>query len=55
MPSWGLSKYIKTKLQTTCFYLMWSFNKKQKEVWNQSPALIFCIIFEENISLIIVY
>ena len=22
MPSWGLSKYIETKLQTTCFYLM---------------------------------
>ena len=34
MPSWGLSKYIETKLQTTCFYLMKSFSKKQKEVWN---------------------
>ena len=22
MPSWGLSKYIETKLQTTCFYLI---------------------------------
>ena len=22
MPSWGLSKYIETKLQNTCFYLV---------------------------------
>ena len=25
MPSWGLSKYIKTKHQTACFYLIQSF------------------------------
>ena len=30
MPSYGLSKYIETKLQTIYFYLI----KKQKEVWN---------------------
>ena len=30
----GLSKYIETKLQTTCFYLIQSFFKKQEEVWN---------------------
>ena len=23
IPSWGLSKYIETKQQTTCFYLIW--------------------------------
>ena len=34
MPSWGLSKYTETKLQTTCFYLTWSFFKKPKEVRN---------------------
>ena len=26
--SWGLSKYIETKLQTTCFHLILSFFKK---------------------------
>ena len=45
---WGLSKYIETKLQTTCFYLILSFFKKQKEVWNQPPSFVFCIIFQEK-------
>ena len=31
---WVLSKCIETKLQITCFYLKWSFFKKQKNVWN---------------------
>ena len=43
-----LSKYIENKLQTTCSYLILSIYKKQKEVWNQSPQVIFCIIFEEK-------
>ena len=30
-PSWGLSE---TKMQTTCFYLILNFYKKQKQVWN---------------------
>ena len=30
MPSWGLSKYIETKLQTTYFYLVWWILKKQR-------------------------
>ena len=34
MPSWGLSKYIESKMQTTSFYLINSFFEKQKEVWN---------------------
>ena len=34
MPSSGLSKDIETKPHTTCFYLIYSFFKKQKEVWN---------------------
>ena len=34
MPSWGLSNYIETKLQATFFYVIQSFFKKQKEVWN---------------------
>ena len=48
MPSWGLSKDIETKPQTTSFYLIKSFFKKQKEVWNKSPCLIFCINFVEK-------
>ena len=34
MPSPMLSKYIETTLQTTCIYLILSFFKKQKDVWN---------------------
>ena len=30
MPSWGLSIYIETTLQTACFYLISSFFKKVK-------------------------
>ena len=33
-PNRRLSKYIKTKMLTTCVYLIQSFLKKQKEVWN---------------------
>ena len=32
MPSWGLSAYIETKLQTTYFYLIWSFFIKKKDL-----------------------
>ena len=34
MPSRRLLKRIKTKLQTTLFYLILSFLKKKKEMWN---------------------
>ena len=45
----GLSKYNETKPQSTCFYLpSKAFLKNQKKVWNQSPCLIFCMIFEEK-------
>ena len=37
-----------SKMETTCLYLIKSFFKKQKEVWNQSPGLIFSMIFEEK-------
>ena len=36
MASWGLSKYIETKLQTTCFHLVLSFFKKRKR--GREPA-----------------
>ena len=38
MQSWGLLKYIETKLQNTCFYLMQNFFKKQKESWTSLPT-----------------
>ena len=34
MPRWELFKYIETKLQNTCFYIIWSFFKKSNEIWN---------------------
>ena len=42
IPSWGLSKYIESRLQTTCFYLILGIFKKR--VCSQSLCLIFCII-----------
>ena len=48
MASRGLSKYIESKLQTTCFHHILSFFKKQKEVSNQFPFFIFCISLEEK-------
>ena len=32
LPNWGLSKVVKTKLQTTCFYLIYRLFKIQKEI-----------------------
>ena len=48
MPVWGLSKYIDKKLQTTCFYVILNFLKKQKETCNYYPCFISCIFFEEK-------
>ena len=48
MPSWGLSKYTETKLQTTCFYFIknrpFSKNKKRSE----TSLLTLCMIFEKK-------
>ena len=41
MTSWGLSKQVEIKLQTTCFYLIYSLNKKPKKKF-------FSLIFEEK-------
>ena len=42
MAGWGLSKYIETKLQTICFYLILSFFKKNKRGLGTSlPAAFF--------------
>ena len=46
-PCQDLLKYIKTKVQSILFYLISRISKKI-DVWNQSPCLIFCLIFEEK-------
>ena len=38
--SWGFSEYIKTNMQTICFYLQQSFYKNQKDVWNSSSCSV---------------
>ena len=48
LKKWRLPKYIESKMPTTCFHHMQSFIKKEKEVWNYSPYLIFSMIFEEK-------
>ena len=60
MLSWGLSKYIETKLQTTCFYLVKKlsfFFFKKKRVWNSSlPNSLFSVwSLKNNISFIFYY
>ena len=45
---WSLFHRVATL--TICFYLLQGFFKRQKGVWNLSPDLIFSMIFEENIS-----
>ena len=39
---------FETKLQTTCFYLILRFFKREKDLWNQSPCLILCIFVKEK-------
>ena len=34
VPSWGLSKYIETELQITCFYPIWSIFSQDKNLKN---------------------
>ena len=42
MPSWELLKYNETNQAF--------FFKKKKKIWNYSPCLIYCIIFEKYFS-----
>ena len=51
MPSWGLSKYIETKLKTICFYLIESFLKNKKRSVTSLPALFSTWFLQTNISL----
>ena len=52
MPSWGLLKYIETKLQTTCFYLTHTHTHKKKKSLPPSFSEWF---LKKNISLVIFY
>ena len=47
MQSWGLSKYIETKLRTTSFYIL-GFLKNRKRSGTSHPCFIFCIVFKEK-------
>ena len=47
MPSWILSKYIETKLETTCFYLRahWRDPKKTQTVLKSQNALEYHSVY----------
>ena len=47
MPSWGLSKYIETKLHTTWVYLIESLFKSQNRPETSLPPIV-CMIFKEK-------
>ena len=51
MPSWGLAKYIETKLQNTCFYLMLFFLKKKRSGTNLPAS--FSAWFSRKIFLLL--
>ena len=56
MPSWRLSKYIEIKLQITCFYLIKSFFKRNKERSETSfPGSFYAWFLKINISPVIFY
>ena len=54
MSSCELSKYIETKLQITCFYLVWSFLEKKGLELVSLPHFVLNF-FKKNISLVIFY
>ena len=49
-PRVGLPSYIYQRCQPFIFKLKNCFFKKQKEGWNKSPCLIFCMIFEDDVA-----
>ena len=53
MPSWGLSKYIETNLQTTCCYKAFLKNKNRSGI--SLPVSFSAWFLKKNISLIIFY
>ena len=55
LPSWGLSKVIETKLQTICFYFIWSFLKNKKRSGTSLSASFSAWFLQKNISVVIFY
>ena len=56
MSNWGLSKYIKTKMQATCFHPMLSSKKKNKKRSGTSLLASFCAYYsKKSISFVIFY
>ena len=56
MPGWGLSKHIKTKLQTICFYLPKAFLKNNKNMSGTNLLASFSAWFlRKNISPVIFF
>ena len=62
IPSWGLSKYIETKLKTTCFYIIQNFFKEtrrglelvslfhiQYDFWTKIFLLLYSITWQNLI------
>ena len=45
MPSWGLSKYVETKLQNTCFFTSYKAYLKNKRRSGTSLSASFCAWF----------
>ena len=52
--TWGLSKYIETKLQTTCSYLIYTacLKSKKKRFGTSLPASFPAWFLKKNISLV---
>ena len=56
MPSWGLSKFIRSKLQTTCFYLIKKlFLKTKRGLQLVSLPGFLTWLLKKNISLVVFY
>ena len=53
MLSWGLSKYIEAKLETTCFYLIKGFFKNKKRPGTSFPASLSGWFSNKNVYLVI--
>ena len=54
LPSWGLSKVIETKFQTTCFYLK-AFLKNKKRSGTSLHTSQSVWYLKKNISMVILY
>ena len=55
LTSWGSSKKIETKLQTTCIYLKKAFLKNKKRSTTSLPASFSAWFLKKNISLVIFF